>query len=81
MVEGKQVKEMAFRARCLKEVLLGQVGEFYERWNERLKSLSEKHKQEKKLLLSRGIFFVTMSDFWRIEHAYNKQRVQQNIRV
>ena len=63
MVEGKQVKEMAFRARCLKEVLLGQVGEFYERWNERLKSLSEKHKQEKKLLLSRGIFFVTMSDF------------------
>jgi len=40
MVESRQVKEMAFRARCLKEVLLGQVGEFYERWNDRLKKLS-----------------------------------------
>jgi len=55
MVESKQVKEMAFRARCLKEVLLGEVGEFYERWNERLQKLAEKHKAEKKLLLARGV--------------------------
>ena len=57
MVESREVKEMAYRARCLKEILLGQVAEFYERWNERLDILTVKHKAEQKKLIGRGIIW------------------------
>jgi len=54
MVESIEVKEMALRARLLKETLLYEVGEFYDRWSEKLGYLTGKHKEEQKTLLTKG---------------------------
>ena len=56
MVESVEVKEMARRARLLKETLLKEVQEFYDRWSEKLDNLTRKHKAEQKKLATKGIF-------------------------
>lgn len=65
MVESREVKELAYRARCLKEILLGQVAEFHERWNEQLAKLTAKHKIEQKKLLGRGNMPPPSSPSWQ----------------
>ena len=54
MVESIEVKEMAMRAKLLKETLLYEVGEFYKRWSEQLTALTQKHKLEQKNILTKG---------------------------
>merc|ERR1712159_576264 len=54
MVESTELKEMAYRAKCLKEILLSQVSEFSERWNQRLTDLKIKHKEEHNKFIARA---------------------------
>ena len=61
MVESIEVKEMAMRAKLLKETLLYEVGEFYKRWSEQLTELTQKHKLEQKNILTKG---KAVQNFW-----------------
>lgn len=56
MVESDEVKEMARRAKLLKEMLLKEVQSFYAVWTDRLTHLTKKHKAEQKKLLARGSY-------------------------
>ena len=53
MVESVEVKEMAKRAQLMKEALLEEVTEFYNRWNENISNLRKKHKEQQRLLAER----------------------------
>ncbi|XP_057304187.1 uncharacterized protein LOC130641408 [Hydractinia symbiolongicarpus] len=54
MVESTEVKEMALRAKMLKDTLLMEVEGFYDRWAEKLNNLTRKHKAEQKKLMTKG---------------------------
>lgn len=55
MVESTEVKEMALRAKMLKDTLLMEVEGFYDRWAEKLNNLTRKHKAEQKKLMTKGV--------------------------
>ena len=54
MVDSVEAKEMHQKAKLLKETLLAEVSEFYDRWSEKLGNLTKKHKEEQKKLMSQG---------------------------
>ena len=54
MVESEEVKQMATRAKMLKEILLEEVRVFYAAWKDKLEGLTKRHKIEQKMVMARG---------------------------
>ncbi len=55
MVETPEIKEMAKRAQLMKEILLAEIKEFHERWKENVVNLRQKHQEQQKEFLNRGM--------------------------
>ncbi|XP_047138624.1 uncharacterized protein LOC100206068 isoform X1 [Hydra vulgaris] len=53
MISSPEVKEMATQVKLLKEYLLMEVNEFYERWSMKLTKLTKKHKLQQKSFLKK----------------------------
>ncbi|XP_047138621.1 uncharacterized protein LOC100210300 isoform X1 [Hydra vulgaris] len=69
IVQSPEVKENAKRARFLKEYLLWEVNEFYDRWSKKLTYLSRKHKLQQQAFLSRGTTSQKVHDTKTISHS------------